>query len=72
MLTPEDDQGLSAALRLALAQRMARLNQDSALEQAYQHELAQLQPADELLALAEGALPAGEPLATIVCQPAGV
>ena len=28
--------------------------------------LAQLQPADELLALAEGALPAGEPLATIV------
>ena len=66
VLTPEDDQGLSAALRLALAQRMARLNQDSALEQAYQHELAQLQPADELLALAEGALPAGEPLATIV------
>ncbi len=66
VLTPESDQGLSSALRLALAQRMAWLNQESLLLEEYQRELARLQPAAELLALAQGAIPASEPLAAIV------
>jgi len=65
VLVPADDQGLATALRLALALRMARLNDDAALQHDYQAQLAQHQPSSALLALAEGALPADEPLATI-------
>jgi uncharacterized protein YciW len=65
VLTPADDQGLAAELRLALALRMAKLNQDAALQHDYQTQLARYQPAATLLALAEGAQPADEPLATL-------
>lgn len=65
VLTPQDDQGLPADLRLALALRMARLNQDASLEQAYQAQLAALQPSDALLQLAAGDAVADEPLATL-------
>ena len=65
VLTPVEDQGLAAGLRLALALRMARLNDDAALQRDYQAQLAQHQPSEEMLALAEGAVPAAEPLATL-------
>lgn len=65
VLTPQDDQGLSAALRLALAQRMAVLNDDVPLQQAYQAQLAELTPSETLLALAAGSTVTEEPLATL-------
>ncbi|MDF7628068.1 hypothetical protein PUG46_02160 [Erwiniaceae bacterium L1_55_4] len=65
VLTPEDDQGLSADLRLALAQRMAVLNYDAPLQRDYQAQLAALNPSEALLALASGCAVAEEPLATI-------
>ena len=66
VLTPAEDQGLAAELRLALALRMAKLNDDAALQRDYQAQLAQHQPSAALLALAEGALPADAMLAAIV------
>ncbi|MEZ3498620.1 CMD domain-containing protein [Pantoea sp. KPR_PJ] len=66
VLTPEDEQGLPADLRVALAQRMAMLNQDAPLQQAYQAQLATLNPSEALLALAAGDEVSEEPLATIV------
>ncbi|WP_343465048.1 hypothetical protein [Pantoea sp.] len=65
VLTPEADQGLSTAVRLALAQRMAQLNRDAALVQDYQTQLAAYQPSAALLALAAGETVADEPLATL-------
>lgn len=65
VLTPEEDQGLSAELRLALAQRMAVLNFDAALQRDYQDQLAALNPSEALLALAAGGIVNEEPLATI-------
>lgn len=65
VLTPNDEQGLAADLRLALAQRMAMLNNDAALQVDYQAQLEQQQPSDALLALAAGATDLAEPLATI-------
>lgn len=65
VLTPEDDQGLPADLRLALAQRMAVLNYDAPLQRDYQAQLATLNPSEALLALASGCAVAEEPLATI-------
>ena len=68
VLTPAEDQSLATGLRLALALRMAKLNDYAGLQRDYQAQLAQLaqhQPSAELQALAEGAVPAGEPLATI-------
>lgn len=65
VLTPEDDQGLSADLRIALAQRMAVLNGDAPLQRDYQSQLAALNPSEALLALAAGEKVSEEPLATI-------
>jgi len=65
VLAPNDDQGLAPDVRLALAQRMAQLNNDAALQQDYQTQLAALQPSEALLALAAGATELPEPLATI-------
>ncbi|MGK3111663.1 CMD domain-containing protein [Candidatus Pantoea formicae] len=65
VLAPEDDQGLPADLRLALAQRMAVLNYDAPLQRDYQAQLAALNPSEALLALASGCSVSEEPLATI-------
>ncbi|KAF6660571.1 hypothetical protein HFD91_11140 [Enterobacteriaceae bacterium EKM102V] len=66
VLAPEDEQGLPADLRLALAQRMAYQNDDAALQRDYQAQLAALNPSDVLLTLAAGGGVSEEPLATIV------
>lgn len=65
VLAPQDDQGLAADLRLALALRIATLNNDPALQQDYQAQLAQYSPSASLHALAEGSLNLDEPLATL-------
>ncbi len=65
VLAPNDDQGLAPDVRFALAQRMAMLNNDAALQADYQAQLATLQPSDQLLALAAGASELAEPLATL-------
>ena len=65
VLAPEDDQGLPADLRLALAQRMAVLNYDAPLQRDYQAQLTALNPSEALLALASGCVVSEEPLATI-------
>ena len=65
VLTPEDEQGLPADLRLALARRMAVLNSDVPLQRDYQAQLATLNPSEALLALAAGDVVHEEPLATL-------
>ncbi|AMG56418.1 CMD domain-containing protein [Pantoea vagans] len=65
VLTPEDEQGLPADLRLALARRMAVLNHDVPLQRDYQAQLAALNPSEALLALAAGDVVNEEPLATL-------
>lgn len=65
VLAPQDDQGLAIDLRLALALRIATLNNDSALQQDYQTQLAQHQPSEVLQALARGEDNLVEPLATL-------
>lgn len=65
VLSPQDDQGLTIDLRLALALRIATLNNDSALQQDYQTQLAQYQPSEQLQALARGEYNLAEPLATL-------
>lgn len=65
VLAPEDEQGLPAVIRLALAQRMAVLNADEPLQRDYHAQLAVLRPSDALLALAAGNTVNEEPLATI-------
>lgn len=65
VLTPADGLGLTAALRIALARRIAALNADDALAVEYSAQLADLDPMEQLLALAQGATNLDEPLATI-------
>lgn len=65
VLQPDNNQGLDADLRLALALRIAALNADSALVEQYRAQLDALTPAPELLALAAGETPHTEPLATL-------
>ena len=65
VLLPVNDQGLATALRVALARRIAALNADQALIAEYGAQLADLEPAEQLLALAHGATDLEEPLATI-------
>lgn len=65
VLTPEHDLGLNAALRLALARRIAALNGDSPLIAEYDALLAEQQPDGSLLALAAGESALPEPLATL-------
>jgi len=65
VLMPANDQGLAPALRVALARRMAALNADQALIADYAAQLAQLDPPEQLRALAEGERDLDEPLATI-------
>lgn len=65
VLTPADSLGLTAALRIALARRIAALNADHALVAEYDAQLANLDPMEQLLALAQGATSLDEPLATI-------
>lgn len=65
VLTPRDDQGLTADLRLALALRIATLNSESALQQDYQAQLDKYHPSEPLQALARGEHNLAEPLATL-------
>ncbi|WP_336748802.1 hypothetical protein [Pantoea vagans] len=65
VLTPADEQGLPADLRLALARRMAVLNEDVPLQRDYQAQLTALNPSEALLALAAGDVVNAEPLATL-------
>lgn len=65
VLTPENDLGLTAALRLALARRIAALNSDSPLIAEYDALLAEQQPDASLLALAAGEDTLPEPLGTL-------
>jgi uncharacterized protein YciW len=65
VLTPPDDLGLTAALRIALAGRIAALNADDALAVEYGAQLADLDPMEQFSALAQGATNLDEPLATI-------
>ncbi len=65
VLQPANDQGLAPALRIALARRMAALNADQALIAEYEAQLANLEPTEQLQALAQGATDLNEPLATI-------
>ncbi|MDE1190278.1 MAG: hypothetical protein PW844_28090 [Pantoea sp.] len=66
VLAPQQDQGLAADLRVALAHRMVALNGDAHLLADYAAQLAQLSPSAALLALANGETDLAEPLATIV------
>ncbi|MEJ4047061.1 hypothetical protein [Erwinia sp. SLM-02] len=65
VLMPENDLGLNAALRLALARRIAALNNDLPLIAEYDALLADTQPDDSLQALAAGESALAEPLATL-------
>lgn len=65
VLTPDDDQGLTTHLRVALALRMAILNADEKLVDQYKTQLAALNPSPELLDLAEGANDLPQPLRAI-------
>ena len=65
VLTPEEEQGLPVELRLALARRMAVLNDDVPLQRDYQAQLTALDPSEALLALAAGDVVNEEPLATL-------
>jgi len=66
VLQPANDQGLAPNLRVALARRMAALNAYPILMAEYDVQLAQLDPTEQLLALAQGETDLIEPLATIV------
>ncbi|WP_017349174.1 CMD domain-containing protein [Pantoea sp. A4] len=68
VLQPASDQGLSSALRLALAQRIAALNNDAALVAEYRELLAAQQPDATLLALAAGETELAQPLAAVARQ----
>lgn len=65
VLLPENDQGLSAALRMALARRIAALNADAPLTAEYDTLLDSQRPDSALRALAAGDTPQTEPLATL-------
>jgi uncharacterized protein YciW len=65
VLTPEHDLGFATALRIALAGRIAALNADQALIVEYRAQLADLEPTEQLLALAQGATDLDGPLAAI-------
>lgn len=65
VLTPSNDQGLAADLRIALARRMAALNDDQPLIAEYDAQLAAGKPSAQLLALASGAIVTAQPLAAI-------
>ncbi len=54
VLQPENDAGLAHELRIALARRMALLNNDPPLIAEYDALLAALSPGEQLLALANG------------------
>lgn len=65
VLLPQDGLGLGAALRLALARRIAALNEDAALVAEFDAQLAQQQPDAAELALAAGETPADARLAAL-------
>lgn len=65
VLSPEDDLGLSPALRVALARRMVALNADQPLLDDYDAQLSRLSPDADLLALARGESELAEPLAAL-------
>lgn len=65
VLQPVNDQGLAPDLRVALARRMAGLNADQALIAQYDAQLVELDPPQQLQALAQGETDLAEPLATI-------
>lgn len=65
VLRPENDQGLSADWRMAVALRIATLNADPLLMQDYAAQLAEWAPDHALRAFADGASVHAEPLATL-------
>lgn len=65
VLQPANDQGLEAGLRLALAHRMAALNQAWELVADYEAQLVAMAPTEPLMALAKGSTMLEEPLATL-------
>ncbi|MTD27312.1 CMD domain-containing protein [Erwinia sorbitola] len=65
VLHPENDQGLSTDWRLAVALRIATLNDDAALVAQYSTQLAEFTPDAALFDFARGATPPDEPLATL-------
>lgn len=65
VLIPEDDQALSPALRVALAHRMAVLNNEAQLIATYATQLAEHKTDATLQALANGEKTLPEPLATL-------
>ncbi|RVG03269.1 hypothetical protein CN230_29965 [Sinorhizobium meliloti] len=65
VLYPADDRGFAPALRVAIGRRMAALNADQTLIVDYDAQLADLDPTEQLLALAQGSTDLDEPLATI-------
>lgn len=65
VLTPANGLGFETALRVAVARRIAALNADQALIVEYGAQLANLEPAQQVLALAQGATDLDEPLATL-------
>jgi len=65
VLMPADGLGLAAALRVALARRIAALNADKALMAGYTEQLKEVDATEQLLDLAHGATDMDEPFATI-------
>lgn len=65
VLTPERGLGLDTALRVALARRIAALNDAKILVADYDAQLVELGPSDQLQALAQGKTNLAEPLATV-------
>lgn len=65
VLQPENDLGLPAAFRLAVARRIAALNNDAYLTADYDAQLARLEAKQDQLALAAGSRDLPQPLATI-------
>lgn len=65
VLEPANDHGLAPDLRIALAHRIAALNEDQALIAEYGAQLTALSPTETLQALAAGTQDLPEPLATV-------
>ncbi|QBL95406.1 hypothetical protein KSAC_32270 (plasmid) [Komagataeibacter saccharivorans] len=68
VLAPADCHGLDTAVRLALAHRIAVLNDDEALARLYADSLHALAPDSPVLALAEGRSDMAEPFAGMARQ----
>lgn len=65
VLTPQHGLGFAADIRMAVALRIAALNEDQALTEEYRSQLVALAPASILLSFGEGSADLAEPLGTI-------